>query len=162
LPIVENGYLVGLVTAADVLDAEIRESQPPVHRLEATAADAMTERPWTCLPTDSLVDAAKLMVDFEVRHLPVVDHGELVGMLSDRDLRTIVGAPVRFIETGDRALTVRDAMTRNPVTVRSDRPLRDVASELAEDSIGALPVVDPAGKLVGIISYVDALRWLAA
>lgn len=162
VPVVERGYLAGMVTAADVLDAEVRANLPPVRRFEATAADAMTDHPWTCRPGDSLIDAAKLMVDFEVRHLPVVDGGELVGMLSDRDIRTVAGDPARFAETGDSSLAVRDAMTPNPVTVPEHRPLREIATELIEDDIGALPVVDDAGKLVGIVSYVDALRALSA
>jgi acetoin utilization protein AcuB len=162
LPIVEDEYLVGIVRPTDVLDAEIETSAPPVRRADMTAADAMTEHPWTCRPGDSLLDAAKLMVDYEVRHLPVVEDGELVGILSDRDIRTVVGDPAQFVETGDDELSVHDAMTPNPVTVPAGRRLREIASELIEDDIGALPVVDAAGKLVGIISYVDALRALAA
>jgi CBS domain-containing protein len=162
LAVVENEYLVGMISAADVLDAEAHASGSAAQRLDATAADAMTEHPWTCRPTDSLVDAAKLMVDYEVRHLPVIEDGELVGILSDRDIRTIAGDPARFATQGESALVVRDAMTANPVTVPVTRRVRDIASDLIGDQVGALPVVDEAGKLVGIISYVDALRALAA
>lgn len=161
LPIIEAGLLVGMVYATDVLDAEVRAALPPAPRAEATAADAMTESPWTVRPTDSLIDAAKLMVDYEVRHLPVVENGRLVGMLSDRDIRTLVGDPVRYVDSDDGQLRVRDAMTRDPITVTKDRPIREIATELIEDQIGALPVTDRGGALVGIISYVDALRALA-
>ena len=162
LPVVENEYLVGMVTAADVLDAEAHATATPAQPAETTAADAMTEDPWTCRPTDSLVDAAKLMVDYEVRHLPVIENGELIGILSDRDIRTLAGDPARFAEDGDSELVVRDAMTPNPIAVATTQPLREIAAELIEDNVGALPVVDEGGKLVGIISYVDALRALAA
>jgi acetoin utilization protein AcuB len=162
IPIVENDFLVGTVRAADILEADIRAGLPPVRRSEVTAGDAMTEHPWTCQPGDSLVDAAKVMVDFGVRHLPVVHDGALVGMLSDRDIRTVVGDPARYVESGDNLLSVRDAMSANPITVSKDRRIRDIATELIEDGVGALPVIDAAGRLVGIISYVDALRVLAA
>jgi CBS-domain-containing membrane protein len=59
-------------------------------------------------------------------------------------------------------LNVRDAMAPTALTVRENRPLRDVANELADEKVGALPIVDADGKLVGIVSYVDVLRALAA
>jgi acetoin utilization protein AcuB len=106
------------------------------------------------------------MVDHQGRHLPVVENDEVVGMLSDRDIRTLVGDPVRYVESregdGARDLSVRDAMVPAALTVHSNRPLREVANELADEKVGALPIVDMDGKLLGIVSYVDALRALAA
>jgi len=163
LPIVEHGFLIGQLTATDLFEAEripIEPSPQPI-----TAADAMTEPAVSVRPTDSLLDAAKLMVDHQVRHLPVVEDGAVVGMLSDRDIRTVAGDPVRYVESrerdGARMLNVRDAMAPTALTIRENRPLRDVANELADEKIGALPIVDADGKLIGIVSYVDALRALA-
>jgi len=163
LPIVEHGFLIGQITATDLFEAErapIEPSPQPV-----TAGDAMTEPAVSVGPTDSLLDAARLMVDHQVRHLPVVDDGAVVGMVSDRDIRTVAGDPVRYLESrphdGARMLSVRDAMSPTAITVRADRPLREVANELADERIGALPIVDADGKLLGIVSYVDALRALA-
>ena len=162
LPIVEHGSLVGQITAADLFEAEriASELPPPL-----TVADAMTEPAVSVSPTDSLLDAAKLMVDHQVRHLPVVENDEVVGMLSDRDIRTVAGDPVRYTESreaeGARMLSVRDAMAPTALTIHENRPLRDLANELADEKVGALPVVDMNGKLLGIVSYVDALRALA-
>jgi CBS domain-containing protein len=161
LPIVEHGFLIGQITATDLLEAEriASELSPPL-----TVADAMTEPAVSVSPTDSLLDAAKLMVDHQIRHLPVVEDNAVVGMLSDRDIRTVAGDPVRYVETRERAgapLSVRDAMARTALTIHAKRPLRDLANELADEKIGALPVVDTDGKLLGIVSYVDALRALA-
>ena len=164
LPVVERGFLIGQIMATDLLEAERR----PVERPSApvTAADAMTEPAVSIAPTDSLLEAAKLMVDHQVRHLPVVEDGAVIGMLSDRDIRTVAGDPARFAESreegGARMVNVRDAMATTAVTVRGDRPLTEVATKLADERIGAVPVVDAAGKLIGIVSYVDALRALAA
>jgi acetoin utilization protein AcuB len=87
-------------------------------------------------------------------------------MLSDRDIRTVAGDPVRYLETrerdGARRLNVRDAMTETALTVHANRPLRELADELVDEKVGAIPVVDADGTLIGIVSYVDALRALAA
>ncbi len=164
LPVIEQGILIGQITATDLFEAERIPNERTPHPL--TAADAMTEPAVYVHPDDSLVEAAKLMVDHQVRHLPVVDDGAVVGMLSDRDIRTLAGDPVRYLEAGrgdaTRLLDVRDAMTPMPVTIRANRPLREVANALADEKIGALPIVDADGKLLGIVSYVDALRALAA
>lgn len=164
LPIVEHGFLIGQITATDLFEAERIPVEPSPQPL--TAADAMSEPAVAVGPTDSLIDAAKLMVDHQVRHLPVVENGAVVGMLSDRDIRTLAGDPVRYVESreGDGAheLNVRDAMAPTALTVPANRPLRELANELADEKIGALPIVDGDGKLIGIVSYVDALRALAA
>lgn len=160
LPVVEAGFLIGQLTATDLFEAERIPAEPAPRPL--TAGDAMTEPAVAVRPTDSLIDAARLMVDHQVRHLPVVENGEVVGMLSDRDIRTVAGDPVRFAATHDEdGLAVRDAMAPTPLTIHANRPLREVASELADEKVGALPIVDVDGKLVGIVSYVDALRALA-
>lgn len=164
LPVVEQGILIGQITATDLFEAERIPAEPSPHPL--TAADAMTAPAVSVRPTDSLLDAARLMVDHQIRHLPVVEDGEVVGMISDRDIRTVAGDPVRYVESRDgegaQEPSVRDAMTPAALTVHANRPLRDIANELADEKVGALPVVDMDGKLVGIVSYVDALRALAA
>jgi acetoin utilization protein AcuB len=163
LPIVERGFLIGIVSATDVLDAELR-SVVPRARSRVTAADAMTDTPVTVKPTDSLIEAANLMVENQIRHLPVVEDGRVVGMLSDRDIRTVAGDPVRFVESRDSGaedLSVRDAMTEDTVTIPADRPITEIATDLIDEEVGALPVVDRAGKVIGVVSYVDALRVLA-
>ena len=164
LPVVENGFLIGQLTPTDLFEAERIPMEPTGQAI--AVRDAMTEPAVAVSPTDSLVEAAKLMVDHQVRHLPVVENGAVVGMLSDRDIRTVAGDPVRYAESreGDGAheLCVRDAMAPTALTIHANRPLRDLAQELVDERIGALPVVDADGKLVGIVSYVDALRALAA
>jgi CBS domain-containing protein len=164
LPIVDRGFLIGQVTAFDLFEAERVPVAPPPHVL--TVADAMTEPAVSITAGASLVEAARLMVDHQVRHLPVVEDDLVLGMLSDRDIRTVAGDPVRYAESREgnsaRELRVRDAMSAAALTVHPHRPLRDVADELADERIGAIPVVDMDGKLVGIVSYVDALRALAS
>jgi acetoin utilization protein AcuB len=158
LPVVEDGYLIGVVTATDLLDAELRSwaSAPEV----VTAADVMTEAPLTVAPAD----ATKLMSDHQIRHLPVVEDGVLVGMLSERDLLPVAEELTSTVERreGARLLKVRDAMTSSVATVTADASLAEVSRTLLDHRIGAVPVVDDQRKPIGIVSYVDLLGALAA
>ncbi|HET9622934.1 MAG TPA: CBS domain-containing protein [Kofleriaceae bacterium] len=165
LPVVEYGKLLGIATVTDVLDAEVRSAMAPRAASQATAADAMTPYPRTVRPDASLVDAVAIMADRHVRHLPVVDATSgIVGMLSERDVRSAVGDPARYARdrgTAPVAYRVDDVMTRPAISVAFDTPIGELAQRFADDRIGALPVTDRFGALIGIVSYVDALRVLA-
>jgi len=124
----------------------------------------MTHVPVTAAADDNLLDAAARMADRNVRHLPVID-GErrVVGMLSDRDVRTLVGDASRPLRPDDakvrlRSLRVNDAMTRDAFVVRQNAPFAEVAKVFTDQRVGAVPVVDEADRLVGIISYVDVFK----
>ncbi len=165
LPVVgADDRLVGIVTDVDVLIG-LTGARPTLRPLEQTSVDAvMTRRPETVEPDTSLADAAEALLQGGFRHLPVLD-GErrLVGMLSERDLRTHLGAEVEgFSEATLDALTqpVSEAMTPDPISVRSGTPLAEALETFASERVGALPVVDDADKLLGILSYVDLLMWL--
>jgi acetoin utilization protein AcuB len=164
MPVVERGKLLGLATVTDVLDAEVREAMGPAPVTLAIAADAMTPFPLTTTPQTPIADAVALMIDHHVRHLPIVDAtSEVVGMLSERDVRSAIGDPVQYVELRRSTvrLHVRDVMSTPVITVPFDRPLIAVARLFADTRIGAVPVLDKFGALVGIISYVDALRVLS-
>jgi acetoin utilization protein AcuB len=163
MPIVEMGKLLGIATVSDLLDAEVREAMAPAPIQVATAADAMTPWPYTVSPDALLGEAVARMVDHHIRHLPVVDsRSNVVGMLSERDVRTAVGDPVQYLEMrGPVRMRVKDVMTRPVVAIPFDRPLIELARAFADHQIGALPIVDKFGALIGIVSYVDALRMLA-
>ena len=124
----------------------------------------MTRVPVTVASDDSLVDAAARMAERNVRHLPVVDGDRhVVGMLSDRDVRTLLGDwSVRCGPTIGvvriRLLRVADAMTRDAFVVREDAPFADVVRVFTDQRVGAVPVVDGTDRLVGIISYVDVFK----
>ncbi len=163
LPVVERGTLIGLVTVTDVLDAEVRSAMAPAPMSLVSAADAMTPFPLTAPPEMPIADAVALMIGHHVRHLPVVDStSTVVGILSERDVRSAIGDPVQYVELRRSSvrLHVRDVMTTPVVSVQFDTPLIAVARLFADVRIGAVPVLDKFGALVGIVSYVDALRLL--
>lgn len=162
LPVVEHDFLVGVVTATDLLDAELRSwASAPT---EVTAADVMTEAPVTVSPADDLVEATKLMSDRHIRHLPVVEEGHVVGMLSERDLLPVADELSKRAAHRDREreLKVGDAMTKSVATVSAGTSITDVSRTLLDFRIGAVPVVDAERRPIGIVSYVDVLRALAA
>jgi CBS domain-containing protein len=140
----------------------------------STVRDVMTRRPITIDPDAPLETAAAVMREREIRHLPVVDDGgRLVGILSDRDVRGVLLAPVleqylsaaarRSLQTVSGALRdvrVRDAMTWDAVAIEPDAPLAQAAALMFEGRFGSLPVVE-AGVLVGIVTERDVLKALA-
>jgi acetoin utilization protein AcuB len=128
------------------------------------AREIMTPKPITVRPRSTVREAVTLLRSLDVRHLPVVDEDrELVGMLSDRDLRglpylseavnELAGARTVRLSAPVSAIMSTDVMSVDP-----DDDILAVIDLLLEARVGAVPVVDPEGRLLGIVSYVDLLR----
>ena len=101
--------------------------------------------------------ALKLMQEHAMHHLPVVDGGgRLVGITAERDL--LLGA-AHYLSS---AVEVGEVMHRGAITVTPDMRIIEAADLMARNAIGALPVVNPAGQLLGIITESDLLRVLVA
>jgi acetoin utilization protein AcuB len=125
--------------------------------------DHMSRGPAT-IRADALVRGAiDMMRTRKIRHLPVVDgDGQLVGIVTDRDLRQALFSPALRARLGDvdgafGATRVRDVMTWAVIAARPEMPLVEAARLMHERKIGALPVVD-RGRLVGIITESDILE----
>jgi acetoin utilization protein AcuB len=117
--------------------------------------EIMVKKPITVKTDDSLDTAQNLMVSKSIRHLPVVDGKELVGIITESDIRS------SFLEKPETALNpknmkVRDHMTREPFTVFPETHIEDAALIIYKNKIGSLPVVAD-NKLVGIITTMDLL-----
>ena len=129
-----------------------------------TAHDLMTEDPTTVSAHATLRRAVWLLQTLDVRHLPVVDEeGTLVGMLSDRDVRGLAFPEVLGAEYVGRVQTALDArvssvMSSDVVSVDLEADALEIVDLMLDQKIGAVPVVDADGTLVGIVSYVDILR----
>lgn len=123
--------------------------------------DTMTPRPITITTAESLQGAMELMAMKHIRHLPVVDaNGALIGLVTDRDLRRVAPSPV--IKGGDHAqmdtTTVERVMVRSPTTIGAEQDLREAVTIFVDKKYGALPVLDAAGKLVGIVTPIDVMK----
>jgi acetoin utilization protein AcuB len=114
----------------------------------------MTPRVVTVTPDTTVGEARRLLEEHRIRHLPVLVNGRIVGIVSDRDLRSAGGA------NGSRTV-VAGVMTPRPVTVTSDTRVEEAARLLLSRRIGGLPVVD-GHELVGIVTGDDLLRALVA
>lgn len=121
-----------------------------------TVADFMTSAAVTDAPDDTLAEASAKMWSQQTGSLLVLENGKLIGIVTERDLLRIVG------EGHDpKSVSLRDAMTTNPVTIRPDTPLRDAAEIMFDKWFRHLPVVTDAGQLVGVISLRDLLVLVA-
>jgi acetoin utilization protein AcuB len=124
--------------------------------------DVMQSEVITITLKTSLPEALRLVGQRGIRHLPVVDNGELVGIVSDRDLKRAMASPATTLERHElnyllETLQVREIMTRGVVTVGRMFPIEDAARLMVKHKISALPVTE-LGRLVGIVTETDVLR----
>ncbi len=96
-------------------------------------------------------DALMVMKKYSVRHLPVVEDGLFIGLVSSGDLKQVILASML------ESLKVSDVMVKNPYTVTRDTPLEKAVSIIFEKDIGCLPVVED-GNVVGIVTVKDILK----
>ncbi|HEX8359194.1 MAG TPA: CBS and ACT domain-containing protein [Longimicrobium sp.] len=122
----------------------------------------MTPDPVSVAADATLRDALRVMRARRIRHLPVLEGGEVVGMISDRDLRLAMPSPLGMESAEDVAAAestpVGDIMTRGAITVGPFDTVEDAAVRMRRQRVGSLPVVDAAGKLLGILTETDILQ----
>lgn len=139
-------------------------SDPPNDDLtDLTVADLMTERVIAVPPEATIQRAIRIMVRRSIRHLPVVADERVTGILSDRNVRVMLTADDdvdrrrRYMET----TMVADKASHPVTTIQPDAPAQDAARIFVESRIGCLPVVDEDGRIRGILTQTDLLKWLA-
>jgi acetoin utilization protein AcuB len=131
-----------------------------------TAADLMTIDPVSVTPEATIAEVWDLMRERDIRHVPVVQGGTLVGMLSDRDLGRLDVGGVLTAQGADAlrrqlATPIVKVMSSDVIVAEPDTELGDLVELLLEHKVGALPVVEPdTREVVGIVSYIDVLRQL--
>ncbi len=125
--------------------------------------ERMTPNPITATPETSVRDAMQLMHEKKIRRLPVVDdRGQLIGIVSEKDLLYASPSPVTSLNVWEiqdllYKLKVQKVMTTRVITVGEDQPLEDAARMMEDANIGGLPVM--RGKqLVGIITESDLFK----
>ena len=123
--------------------------------------DCMTVDPVTVGPRDSLQKVVELLRRRDIRTVPVVENGKLIGIVADRDVRQVAPAYPLFRDEDEirrytENLTVTAAMTADPMTIALDAPLVEAAKILETYRISCLPVVDEQ-RLVGALTVTDLL-----
>jgi len=116
----------------------------------------MSTTPISIGKAQTLADAQKVMQSEGIRHLPVLDGGRLLGMLTDRDVHLIES--LKGVDP--TKVLVEDAMSQNAFSVAPETPLDEVVSTMADRKYGSAVVLD-GNRLVGILTTVDVCRALA-
>lgn len=131
---------------------------------EGVVREIMMGSPVTLKPDDNLSLANDVISLGRIRHIPVVDDGRLVGIVTERDLIGAAAAQILGLKQKNKAallksVLIKEVMKKRVVTVGPDTPIKDVAHLMAEKKIGCVPVVS-AGALVGLVTTTDVLRYV--
>lgn len=118
----------------------------------------MTTSPFSIGAKETVSRALEMMQDKDIRHLPVVRDSQVIGMLSERDVKTVLSLVIPGMNTNK--ILAEDVCADKPYTTKPEALLSEVASEMAEKKYGSAVVLDQ-GKLVGIFTAMDACKALA-
>ena len=152
LCIVENGHLVGVITKADLL--KLVKSDKIVREL-------MNKKIHIVSPDDRVIHARRIMIDENIARLPVVDNGNLVGIISDNEI-VFALADIKKYPLGKQKhhldeLLIKSVMKSPAFWTEPNITAADAAKLMTKNNIGALPIIEN-GKLSGIVTRTDLLK----
>lgn len=123
--------------------------------------DIMTTDPVSIEPSTTVLEAEEMMHEVNIRQLPVIKDKELIGIITDRDIRSFLGSDsFDTLDKQERAriTEVATVMSTKPIFLSPEDDLREAVELLIEEKVGGIPVVDEEDGLVGIVTYMDVLR----
>ena len=132
---------------------------------KVTVRDYMNPYVYSIAPETSLPDAHSIMKENRIRRLPVMQDGELIGIVTINDIYDAEPSEATTLSIWElnyrlARLKAHEFMTPDPLTVTEGAGLAEAARLMCERKIGGLPVTDRAGKVVGIITESDIFRWV--
>jgi len=156
LPVVVNEHLVGVVTKADLL---------PLVKSNENIKEIMTTHVITTKPEDRVIHARRLMIDNDIARLPVVENGEVVGIISDSEIAFTFATLKKGISLGHqhhrlKNLLVKDIMRSPAITARDTISIKEAAEIMMEHDIGCIPILGGDNKIRGIVTRTDLLKHL--
>lgn len=110
--------------------------------------------PWVASTTTPLAEIIETMKREGIRHVPIIENNQAVGIITDRDLKVITN------EDMAQKYSAQDLMVENPYVVTPNTPLHEVAFYMSENKIGSALILDDDGKINGIFTATDALNAL--
>jgi CBS domain-containing protein len=133
--------------------------------MRARVKSIMHDKLVTVSADDSLDTVDDIMNLGHVRHLPVVKAGELVGVVSERDLLRASLSSISNVGLGEKkaflnSVQIKEVMSRRLIVVQPSATIQEAAEIMADEKIGCLPVVDE-GRLVGMVTETDLLHYVA-
>ena len=126
--------------------------------------DVMTRNPVTADSETLVLDAQRIMKENNIRRLPIVDKGKLVGIVTKHDLLEASPSPATSLSVFElnyllAKMKVKEIMKKNPMTLTPDTPFEEALRLGQEKKIGSFPVVEN-GKVVGITTESDIIRFV--
>ena len=114
---------------------------------------------------DSMMEAINMLKQNDIRMLPVMHKEKLVGIVTDRDLRSASASDATALEIHEllylmSKIKVRDIMTKNPITVPIDYTMEETAEILLDNKISGVPVIDHDDKIAGVLTQTDILKMM--
>ena len=117
--------------------------------------ETMTKHPYIANRKMLVTEAEQFMKECQIRHLPIVEAGKIIGLVSDRDLKKAQAF------RGPGTLLVEDVMTRDPYCIKKGTSLSEVARVMSEKRIGSAIITDDSGSTLGIFTTTDGMRILS-
>ncbi|HEX9264141.1 MAG TPA: CBS domain-containing protein [Candidatus Binatia bacterium] len=129
-----------------------------------TVRDVMAQNPLTLDRNETLDLAESIMNLGRIRHMPVVDDGRVIGILSQRDLfrsalLTALGFGRKTTTALIKTIKIKEVMTEDVITIAPETTIKDAARTMIDKKIGCLPVVENE-KLIGLLTETDILRYV--
>jgi CBS domain-containing protein len=157
VPVMDDEKMVGIVSKADFVTLATGIAFDKI-----TVKEIMSKKLVTVSPTERIVHARRQMLEAHVGRVPVVDDGELVGMITSKDLmRAFIDfrkkVPEKYQKSQIKELLVEDIMSTKPTFVSKDMSITEVSELIMETGYNGLPVVED-GEVVGIITQTDILK----
>ena len=124
--------------------------------------DWMSKDVLTVDENTSLMRATRIMKENDIRKLPVVSHGKLLGIISDRDVKDASPSKTTSLDIHElyyllSEMKVKEVMTKDPITMKKTDSLEKAALVMLENKISGIPVLDESGHLCGLLSETDVM-----
>jgi len=158
LPVLKNGKLVGIITKRGLLRFDISTLENDFWKqeldlLDETVGEIMTVKPFTLSPGTFIPKAARIMLENKITALPVVDNGDLIGILTNSDLLRFILEEYPGLK---KKIQVKNYMTEEVVTIDPETSLLESHRLMGTKRIRSLPVVEN-DALVGLITRTDLM-----
>ncbi len=154
-----SGEIIGLLTKFDFVGLCQKIDDIPIEQI-------MSKNPFSVSPTERIVHARQIMLEKKISSLPVLDDGNLIGLISLdliahflADFRA--ATPKKHQEERIRHLPVENAMHVDPVNMGPDSSVGEVAKLMLNESVKSVPIVDEIYNLIGIVTLTDFTRLVA-